>query len=194
MVRVTQHGLGRANEVKCIMPLASRTSEIAAVDAFLLEPKRLRGDRPQWFQSADRMKEIHATWGIEDSLGIERAQLRFRCHSRNRSFPSVSVIFRSKAIWRIDIVPQNECKYNPVWARKVGLPATICGPHGHEWPDNRYHISFEHVTWDLPCRRPMPPGVRRLEQAIPWLADRIALQLNAEQRGFDVPPQDDLFS
>jgi hypothetical protein len=170
-----------------------RNSEVAVVDAFLLEPKRLRGDQPLWTQSEHRVREIHATWAVEDSLGIERAELRFRCHSISRQYPSVSLIFRSKAIWRVDIVPAEECKYNPLWARKLDLPATVCGPHGHEWPDNRDHLLREGATWDIPCRRPLPTNVRRLDQVIPWLAERLGLELRPDQRGFNVPPQTDLF-
>ena len=175
------------------MASAMRNSEVAAVDAFLSDRKQLRGGPPTWQQSEHRVRELHAVWGIQDSLGIERAQLRFRCYSNNRLFPSVSLIFRSKPIWRIDIVPMDECKFNPPWARRLGLPATVCGPHGHEWRDNREHILREYTTWDIPCRRPLPLNVRRLTQVIPWFAEQIALDLHPDQRGFDVPPQSDLF-
>jgi hypothetical protein len=47
--------------------------------------------------------------------------------------------------------------------------------------------------WELPCRRPLAPQIRKLPQAIPWLAERINLTLNPDQRGFDVPPQAALF-
>jgi hypothetical protein len=173
---------------------AMRNSEVRAVDAFLLEPKRLVDGPPRWSQSEHRMREIHATWTIEDSLGARRAELRFRCFTRDRKHPSVSLIFRAHPIWRVDIVPPDECKYNPPWAAKLGLPATVCGPHGHEWPDNRDHLLNQNVTWNIPCRRPLPTGIRRLEQVLPWFAARVAIELLPDQRGFDVPPQDDLFS
>jgi hypothetical protein len=175
------------------MASAMRNSEVNAVDLFLSEPKRLRGGSPQWQQSEHRPRELHAVWLIEDSLGIERAQLRFRCASNNRQNPSISLIFRSKPIWRVDLVPPSECKYNPPWARALGLPATVCGPHGHEWEDNRGHILKDHTTWDIPCRRPLPTNIRRLAQVLPWFASRISLDLLPEQRGFDVPAQTDLF-
>ena len=176
------------------MASARRSNEVAAVDAFLLEQKRLVGGHPHWSQSPHRMSEVHATWGISDALGAERAGLRFRCYSRDRRYPSVSLVFRSHPIWRVDIVPPDECKYNPTWARKANLPATVCGPHAHEWPDNRAHLLRDNTTWDIPCRRPLPPTVHRLDQVIPWLAARIVLELHPDQRGFNRPPQTDLFS
>ena len=176
------------------MATPKRSSEVQAVDAFLLEPKRLREGLPLWVQPEYRMREIHATWLIIDLLGSERAQPRFRCPSLRRKYPSVSVIFRTHTVWRVDIVPPNECKYNPIWAERLGLPSTVCGPHGHEWPDNRDHLLKEHTTWVIPCRRPLPPGIRRLEQVLPWLCDRVGIELLPEQRGFEVPPQHDLFS
>lgn len=109
------------------------------------------------------------------------------------AYPSLSLIFRAHVIWRIDIVPHDEGKLNPPWAKSLGLPPEVFGPHGHEWPDNRAHVLNEHATWNIPRRRPLPVNLRRLEQVLPWFADRIAIDVTPDQRGFDVPPQADLF-
>ena len=157
------------------------------MDAFLLEPKHLRGGHPVWQQSEHRARELHATWGIEDTLGIERAALRFRCYSDDRLYPSLSLIFRSKPIWRVDIVRATERKFNPPWARTQGLPFEVIGPHEHGWPDNKPHLLREHTIWEIPSRRPLPVNVRRLPQVLPWLSERINLGLSLTKGGLISP-------
>lgn len=107
-------------------------------------------------------------------------------------FPSVSLIFRKMLVERVDLVPQEECKLNPHWAARFGVPARVCGPHGHHWPDNRDHLLTD-APWGLPCRRPLPPNLRRLPQVLPWLAGKLTINLPDDWREFDVPPQTDLF-
>ena len=165
--------------------------DISEIDAFMAEQKRLQGPLPIW-QEGTRKGELSASWNIEDSLGIIRAELRFRCPTQRRQFPSISVLYKQILVYRVDIVSPDECKINPLGARAVGLPASVCGPHCHSWPDNRdyvHSVGFGH----MPYRRPIQPQVRRLPQALLWLADEINLTIGPDQRGFEVPPQNDLF-
>jgi hypothetical protein len=168
--------------------------EVRGVQEFLAESKTLQGKLPLWAPTPHRHRELSATWAIVDSLGVERAELRFRCLSASRQFPSVSVIFRHQPIWRVDLVPLDECKWNPHWAQDFGVPARICGSHCHGWPDNEAHILKIYPEWELPCRRPLPAQVRRLPQALLWIGEQIGVTLTKGQHGFDVPPQSDLFS
>ena len=172
------------------MSSAPRNREIRAVDAFLAEDKHLVDGLPEWATSS-RKGEMQAIWNIADAHGIERGHLRFRCASRARLFPSVSVIFRDNPIWRVDVVPADECKYNPVWCHALGLPSTVCGNHEHGWPDNRNYVTQD-GPWTLPARRPLTPQLRQLTQIIPWFAIQIHLELNSEVHSFNVPPQTDL--
>lgn len=173
------------------MASAARNRDVEQIDAFMAEPKRLLPKPPEWTASS-YPREAQAIWRIEDAAGVESAQLRFRCHTSRRGFPSVSLIFRKLLVERVDLVPQDECKFNPHWAARFGVPATVCGSHGHHWPDNREHLLTD-APWGLPCRRPLPASVRRLPQVLPWLADKAALNLPDDWREFDVPPQTDLF-
>jgi hypothetical protein len=171
---------------------ANRASEVTAVDEFLADQeKALQGVQPPWMPGRDSIERM-AIWNVQDGLGVVRAQLRFRLDPANRSAPSVSLIFRNNPVWRVDLEDALVCKPNPLWAKSVGAPATVCGSHCHSWPDNRYHVLAQEL-WELPCRRPLAQQIRRLPQAIPWLAERINLTLNPDQRGFDVPPQATLF-
>jgi hypothetical protein len=165
------------------------TSEI---DAFLAEPKTLLGPFPEWKKNQARPGEYENTWLIADSLGIVRAQLRFRFSTSNKAFPSVSLIYRTLLIWRIDLVPPDECKFNMLGAAALGLPARVCGSHSHSWPDNRDYVQSQGFG-QMPYRRPIPVQVRKLEQAVLLLATEIGLVVAPEQRGFDVPPQSTLF-
>lgn len=165
--------------------------DVSDVDRFLAEDKVLQGGLPEWRESS-RAGENEATWIVEDSLGIASGQLRFRLPLSHRSFPSVSVIFRGNPIWRVDLVAADRRKFNPPDAHLYGLPAEVRGSHGHEWPDNRDFVAAEEI-WHLPYRRPIQVQIRRLSQLVPWLAERIRLRLDPDQRGFDIPPQAELF-
>jgi hypothetical protein len=173
--------------------MSPRDAEIAEIDAFLAREKTLVGPLPIWNQGS-RRGEVEAVWPVADADGISIANLRFRCSKSHLAYPSMSMIMRGQPIWRVDLVPPDEWKPNPPWAEGLGLPPVITGSHGHEWPDNRDHVSRIPVgPWDLPARRPLQPQIRRLTHALPAFAERINLVLTHEQRGFDVPPQSELF-
>jgi hypothetical protein len=67
------------------------TMDIAEVDASLQESKTLQGPPPEW-KEGPYAGELSASWSIADSIGIVRAELRFRCPRAGRQFPSISVI------------------------------------------------------------------------------------------------------
>ena len=170
---------------------AARASDVRAVDAFLAEEKFLQGPYPPWIPGT-YADEFMAIWLIEDSLGIARGQLRFSLRPSRIAAPSVSVIFRNNPIWRLDLEEPDVCKTNPLWAEAVRAEPRVCGSHCHEWHDNRQHILAQPI-WELPCRRAIQPQIKKLQQAIPWLADQIKLTLTPDQRGFGVPSQSHLF-
>jgi hypothetical protein len=170
----------------------ARDADLAAIDAFLAERKRLQGPPPLW-EPAVRDYEMQAIWLVEDSLGIVRGQLRFRCDRRRRATPSFSLLWRNNPIWRVDLEEPTKREFNPHWGFQVGCPPFVDGSHGHEWPDNREHLRLMPAEWDLPCRRPIPVNLRRLDSCIAWFATRVNLELGPDQRGFDVPPQAELF-
>jgi hypothetical protein len=124
---------------------------------------------------------------------VERAHLRFRCETHQREYPSVSLVFQSEMIWRVDLAPPEKVKFNPAWAKRVGAPPKVAGHHEHAWGDNREYLEGG-ASWGLPCRRPIPANLRRLPQVLPWFAERIGLELCEGWWNFDVPPQTDLFS
>lgn len=166
-------------------------SEVDAVDDFLGRPKGLVGPPPPWVVSS-RQIDFEAAWNIQDDLGIVSAQLRFRCPRTSNEWPTANVIFKGNPVWRVDLVQGAECKRNPPNAASLGLPWLVCGPHEHSWPDNRFHVLMNGFE-GLPYRQLIPPQVRRVEQILPWLADRIKLTLEPGQRAFDAPPQSELF-
>ena len=172
------------------MPTAISDAEAAEIVEFLAEDKRLDGI-PIW-RASPRPRELSAVWNIQDSLGIFRAKLRFRCPRAARAWPSISLIFRNNAIWRIDLVAAEAWKPNPPDAVSLGLPPEVRGSHSHTWHDNRRYLLSQDL-WSLPYRRPLPAQIRRLPQAVASLGREIKLFLEPEQRRFDVPPQTDLF-
>lgn len=164
--------------------------DIDEIDAFLAEVKRLQGPPPEWVEGS--RGELSASWNIEDSVGIVRSHLRFRCSRQYRQFPSLSLIYRGNPVCRLDLVQPTECKWNPPGAAAMGLPPRVCGSHLHGWPDNREYVRSAGLG-HMPYRRPLTAQVRRLPQAILWLAEQINLTVGPDQRGFDVPPQASLF-
>ena len=104
-------------------------NEAAEIDAFLVEEKRLDGV-PVWRDSV-WPGEKDAVWHIIDSLDIVRATLRFRCPRLARAWPSVSLVFRGNAIWRIDLVASDTWKPNPAGAAALDLPPELRGSHSH---------------------------------------------------------------
>jgi hypothetical protein len=86
--------------------------DTAEIDAFLAEPKTLQGPLPQWSEGS-RKGESSASWNLEGSIGIVRAELRFRCATQRRQFPSIAVLYKQVLAFRVDIVPPDECKMNP---------------------------------------------------------------------------------
>lgn len=171
--------------------IAPSVQDLKEVDEFLAELKTLGDPIPLWTPST-RPGELDATWPVIDRAGLGRATLRFRCLSVDRTRPSVSVIFRDRPIWRVDIVDPRDCKPNPLAAAHLGLPATVCGSHSHGWSDNR-EIVARSGFGRLPVRRPLGARMRRLPQALRWLAQAANLRLTPEQADFDVPPQSALF-
>ena len=153
---------------------------IEEVDTFLTSPKTLKGPPPEWKISSRGDHE--AIWIIRDDLQIEVGQLRFRCSRQDFQWPSVSLIFRGRSVWRGDLVPMDECKPNPPDAYLLGLDPRVCGPHEHAWPDNRKYVA-KTGHGDLPFRRAVQPQIQRVEQLLPWFAERINLTLDEGQRG-----------
>lgn len=166
----------------------TRITEIESVDLFLQEEKHLSGPPPEFgatvFHRHGRY-ETAAIWPVADRHGIVTSgQIRFVL--RDHVERSVSLIFAGQAITRLDLVAPDICEPNPDWARSFGLPGIVCGHHCHSWDHNRDHV-LSQPTWDLPCREPLPPQVRRFDQAWPWLAQKINLVLTREQREFELP-------
>jgi hypothetical protein len=168
--------------------IVTRQSDVEAVDSFLAAGKRLGGEAPEFGPTNFSRKGAYencARWPLVDELGIAIGA-EFLFVARARGEHSVSVLWRQRPICRLDIVASNECKSNPYFARDFNLPARVCGSHFHAWEHSRAHILSQH-GWELPCREPLPPQIRRFEQAWLWLADRLHLVLSVEERSFELP-------
>ena len=165
-------------------------ADVAAVDRFLAGRKTLFGAPPEFGPSNFNRKgqfEWHAIWPIADDIGVvTTGQLRIVVRPGVDPRPSLSVIFNSQCVTRLDVCPADECEANAHWAEACGLPAIVCGPHIHAWEHNRGHL-LSVDGWSLDCREPLPVQIRRFAQAFPALADRINLVLTPDQRLFEIP-------
>lgn len=92
--------------------------DIAEIDAFIAENKTLEdleGSTPEWEDG--HAGELSGTWNVVDSVGLIRAQLRFRCPKSRPQFSSISLIYKGNLITRLDLVP----------ARRVQAQHAGCG-------------------------------------------------------------------
>lgn len=169
---------------------ASRLLELEAVDRFLAEEKFLYGPMPEFGPSnfSRRKKyELFAVWPIADVGGVVGSgHLRVVHRPGSDDVVSISVIYGGQSISRLDVVPPSECHANPFWAHSSDLPPTVCGPHFHGWSYNREQVLIS-GNWELPCREPLSPQIRRFQQGFYWLCDRVNITLVGDQRSFDLP-------
>jgi hypothetical protein len=171
------------------MTPAARSAEIQAADAFILESKTLDGSPPTWGNSVWG-GEYSALWIVLDSLNAPAATLKFTARKVDTSITSVSLVWRSHPLWRIDM--DHSSHTNPPDAWTMDLPSVVSAPHEHAWSINRGYV-LTSDQWHLPYRRPLPSNIRRLGQALLWLADQINLRIEPEQRGFEAPTRTGLF-
>ena len=168
-----------------------RKEDVALVDAFLAEPKILTGAPPEFgpMKKGRGGPMRTAVWPIASVLGVvQSGKLGVNYSPSSRKPFTIVVIFREECIARLDYVDQGTCHSNPLWARRFGLPAVVCGPHFHPWDANREFV-LDGGLWELPVRVALQPQIRHFEQAFAWLADKINLVLTDEQRLFAPPPE-----
>lgn len=172
---------------------AGRDFDVSEVDALLAERKQLRGAPPSWQLDAGK-RTYRATWVVEGEDGTARAELRFVCLRALATYPRVSLIFRDRPIWRVEIEDPPKRHRNPPWAWQLGLPATVIGSHEHRWDDNRAHVAqLVPPAWDIPARRLLMPQIKHLPQGLASFATSINIDVDFSQRSFDVPPQREMF-
>jgi len=165
-------------------------AEAAAVDRFLSTPKSLYGGPPEFgatkFVRAGQ-PEWGAVWPVRDELDVVTSgQLKIVARPGMDKGTTITLIYNKQCITRLDLSPIEECERNPSWAWQFDLPAKVCGFHFHDWETNRAHV-LATGKWELPCRSPLPPQIRRFEQAFPWFAEKVNIALTPEQRQFEPP-------
>lgn len=169
--------------------MSASDEEIVAVDEFLRVEKALSRGLPNWTKST-RPKEYEATWPLELADGTILAELRFRVSDYR--YPSVSVLYKSFPIWRLDFAHEEICKSNPHDGHKYGLVPEVCGNHEHPWNDGNKEYVRRNGFGKLPYRQVLPLQIRTLDQAFFDLSGRLNIILEPEQRQFNLPPQGEL--
>ena len=174
------------------MARSSRQTEIAEVDQFLASGKFLEDRLPTWTGDL-RPDEWTARWAIRDDIGVVRAgtELRLRSLRVRASQFSISVLYRSQPVYRLDMVDLAETKLNPPDAYRLDLPARVAGPHVHAWIDNRSYVSVNGFG-SLPYRRSIPSQLRRVPHALMQISQETNIHVTPQQASFDLPPQGDL--
>lgn len=163
-------------------------TELLRVDEFLFCEKTLTEQEPGWGKLQNG--RWFASWPVRDNLGATRGSLNFRVDPKYPDFPTLSLLFESRTIGRIDLTPETWVKVNPLWA--FGCPPNVKGNHVHTWADNRDRIAAT-GKWVLQARQPVPHAVKRVPQMLRWFAEHIKICLYGSQFGFDFSPKTDMF-
>src|ERR1700710_2492012 len=112
-------------------------AECDQVDQFISSYKRLDGIMPPWNDFYRRDWQLR--WGVLDANDIRRGELCVTCNAALTHLSFCCMASR-RLIYRLDIVPDVECKRNPYSAMALKLPAQVCGPHVHGWIENREYV------------------------------------------------------
>ncbi len=165
---------------------------IEEVDQFVREFKTLAGFMPaEWIQHHGWSWSVR--WGVLDALQVQQAELVFEINPALTK-PSITMIFRKQPIYRVDIVPMSECKWNDWGALELGLPARVCGSHTHGWNDNRLFIASNGFG-ELPFRRPVDVADTKFIRALEIVAKDLNIHVDPAQRvGCEPPRQAALFA
>lgn len=160
--------------------------DVAEVDAFIGNHKSLDGLMPVWEQQS--RGKWHVRWAVIDELGVQRGELSLTCDS-DHSHPTIVCIYNQRSIYRLDIVPNDECKPNPFGAAELSLPAKVCGPHIHGWKENKEYVRVNGLS-TLPFRKPIEGLAQTLKDGLGWVAQELNITVTGEQRdSCDLPPQ-----
>lgn len=164
-------------------------NQLSAVDAFLSNHAKVLDDyQPHWtFSPGYRDHQIAWTIFEEDS-GLTRGHLRFRVPELHSHFPSISLIFRGNNVSRIDRDAETICKANPPIAQELGLPATVCGTHVHDWVDNRAFIGRV-GQWTLPIRRPIEEKIDTINDMFIWFCNHINVRIQPHNLPIVMPDE-----
>lgn len=164
-------------------------AQIAEVDTWLTSYKTFDIYQPPWIAVAGRGRDWEANWPIVGADGISSAYVALEADAA-LVFISISIIYRSSTIYRLDIVPSDHTEGNPYSARKYAkdLPSQFCGPHTHAWEDHRTWIA-EHGLGELPFRRPLDPAPSGFPSAFEYVAGEINLTLLPVHRPIQLPRQ-----
>lgn len=104
------------------------------------------------------------------------------------------MLLKRKPIFRVDIVPFDECKPNAYAGRNVsGLPGLVCGPHVHSWADNRDFIAANGFG-ELPIRRPINVDDTKFIRALEVASHDLNIHVTPAQRACEPPKQASLFA
>lgn len=159
-------------------------SDAEEIDAYIAGQKTLIGYLPNWEMGTRRQWQVR--WGISGPNAVENSEL-FLSVSRDWRHQTIICLHRQRMIYRLDIVPETECKPNLHSAWKLGLPLEVCGPHVHGWQENRQYVISSGSDNRLPHRRLIPGRCETLSDAMGWVGEDMNIHIAPDQRDFQMP-------
>lgn len=164
------------------------------IDLYLPTRKWLSGRHPIWRENG-RLDQLDAKWPIEEVGNISRSHLVFRYNRVSTDEPSVSLIYRGKKVSRVDVKAPTEGDGNPPQAARLGLPATVYGPHIHRWEHNRDYVLNALPTdeWEIPIKEEISQATQKVGHILAFICGECGIEFSAEQRDLNPPAREDLF-
>lgn len=163
---------------------------VEEVDQFIAGYKTLDGFLPEWQQNHGW--NWSSRWGVLDTNHAQQAELVFQINGA-LTRPTICALYRRKLVYRVDIVPQDECEHNDFGAAALGLPAVVVGPHTHPWPENREYVRSNGFG-ELPFRKPVEIGDVLFIRALEVASHDLNIHVTPSQRQCEPPRQAGLFA
>jgi len=161
-------------------------AEAEETDAWIAGHKSLAGYLRPWNKIFNRQSQTR--WAVRDENEIESGELCLTV-SADWIYQTIVCTFRQRMIYRLDIAPVRECHDNYHTAWKQNLPALVCGPHVHGWPENRDYVK-QNGFIRMPVRRPIEGLVETLENALGWVAQDLNIHIAPDQRDITMPTRE----
>lgn len=164
-------------------------AQVAEVDTWISSYKAFDSYQPPWQPIRSRGRDWQATWPIVDLGGISSGKAVFETDAAFTEI-SISVIYRSNPIFRLDLVPADREEGNEFVALQYAsdVPRKFTGTHTHSWDDHRLWVKSNGLG-ELPIRRPLIDPPTEIDGAFEFISRIMNVSLQPGQRPVILPPQ-----
>ena len=134
------------------MPRSRPIAEL--VDDLLAAPKELAGSN-RYLEPNRPEEQARSSWPVLVNGKSEGCTVACTFYPNDVDLRfTISLVFRSINLWRLDFEPDHRVEQNPPLAGHPYSNATIRGPHWHRWTENRHSATHSSIPPTLRFRAP----------------------------------------